>query len=447
MPMHDRLPPFSEGDEQALLGCILLDPVRVMDLCQREKITPSHFYVPQTKCVYEHCLGFCAGKGAKYLNMLNLATFMEGEIQRIGGSVYLERLIDITLTASHAPYHVGIVKQKWMARAVIECGRQAEALAYESDNGWDVLAKAQALFLDIDYTSTLTDANEIWKHVEKQWDDAESGIMPGIPSPWKKMDNTTGGPPIGLSTALAAPRASRKSYLLAQWAMYLGEQKIPGGYFPFEDGNVITMARMISMHAGLSAYHLRIGRAGEEKIAKAKHASKHVVGLPIGWHGRRGLDTDQLEAIVASGVARHKWKWVFGDAFKDLKRNYNRNGNEEDARQSKHLADIAERYQVAVVFTHHVVKLASRSQKEDDKPLIMDDLRGFGGILDDARQVIFVQRSGDRYALDIQKNSHGKEGYIELRLVDENIGLFAEADAEKKEQPEPVKESQDSMPF
>ena len=43
-PSSERIPPYNEEAERAVLGSALLDAARVVDLCVENQITPESFY-------------------------------------------------------------------------------------------------------------------------------------------------------------------------------------------------------------------------------------------------------------------------------------------------------------------------------------------------------------------------------------------------------------------
>ena len=429
--MDRRMPLFNENEERSLLGAVLVDPVVLLDLCHREKVTPEYFYVPAHRMIYEAMLDYAAKHGAGSISNVSLSDHMK-DIERVGGAVMLDRLVDNCMTVAHSEYHIANIKDAWLKRSVINAARLTEEICYEDNTGLEALAKAQAMFIDIDHVRRMTDPHEIAMKVVQQWEDAENGIAYGIPTPWKRFNMKTGSFPIGLSSALAATMGSGKSYVFCNMALHLGILGMPGGYFCFEDGNVRTMARMVSLYARLSAYHLMIGRAGKMRIQKGKEAMPDIEALPIGWHGERGMSTDDISAALARGKAKHGWTWAFLDGFKDIKRNYRSSKNDEDDRRSNALADMAEKYDIAIVTAHHITKQGGREQS-DDKPLVLQDLKGSGGILDDCRFITFLQKQGDEYMLDCQKTNHGKVGSVDLLMPDTDVRLFIEKELPEDE--------------
>lgn len=107
-----RVPPHSEEAERGVLGSILLDSARVMDICIERQISPEAFYVPAHRIVYEVMLDL-----AKLAAAIDILTVTEklrtaGGLDSIGGTVFLDRLIDSTPTAAHAEYYAEIVRRK-----------------------------------------------------------------------------------------------------------------------------------------------------------------------------------------------------------------------------------------------------------------------------------------------------------------------------------------------
>ncbi|NQT93212.1 MAG: replicative DNA helicase, partial [Lentisphaerae bacterium] len=74
----ERVPPYSEEAERGVLGSILLDGGRVMDLCIEMQITPDSFFVPAHRHIYDAMTAIAREAGA--IDVLTVA-----ERLRIGG--------------------------------------------------------------------------------------------------------------------------------------------------------------------------------------------------------------------------------------------------------------------------------------------------------------------------------------------------------------------------
>src|SRR3989339_570682 len=96
-----RVPPHSEEAERGVLGSVLLDSARVMDICVERQISPESFYVPAHRIVYEAMLDLSNQAAAIDILTVTDKLKMAGGLESIGGTVFLDRLIDSTPTAAH----------------------------------------------------------------------------------------------------------------------------------------------------------------------------------------------------------------------------------------------------------------------------------------------------------------------------------------------------------
>ncbi len=113
----DRVPPYSEEAERGVLGSIILDPARVLTLCHAAGLNAASFYVPAHQVVFEAF----ASMDAKTIDLVTLGEHLKarGEMDKVGGPQFLERLVDKTPTPAHAQFYNDIVAEKEKRRALI----------------------------------------------------------------------------------------------------------------------------------------------------------------------------------------------------------------------------------------------------------------------------------------------------------------------------------------
>ena len=97
-----RTPPYSEDAEQSVLGSILLDAERVLDLAVGTGIRPESFHVPQLRCVYEAMLEMW--RAGRPIDILTVAEKlkMRGDFDKSGDGFDVDQLVDAVPTAAHA---------------------------------------------------------------------------------------------------------------------------------------------------------------------------------------------------------------------------------------------------------------------------------------------------------------------------------------------------------
>ena len=146
-----RVPPYSEEAERGVLGSILLDAARVLDLCVENGLaTPESFYVPAHRTLYG-VLQQMSSKG-EVVDMLTVLERLraEGLLDGVGGAGFLEKLVDATPTAAHAEYYIDIVRQKALLRRALDCVREVERECYEQQAPADqIVAESEQKFLAV----------------------------------------------------------------------------------------------------------------------------------------------------------------------------------------------------------------------------------------------------------------------------------------------------------
>jgi len=141
----ERQPPYSEEAEKGVIGSALLEPARVLDLLIEAKVTDKDFFSPAHQRIFL-AIGELYGRG-KIIDTLTVAEKIGAEnLDQIGGSTYLDRLIDSTPTAYHAEDYIEILKQKSLSRMIIGVSKDIEGRAYKSDDPEELRSKAEAAF-------------------------------------------------------------------------------------------------------------------------------------------------------------------------------------------------------------------------------------------------------------------------------------------------------------
>ena len=139
--------PSSVEAEKGLLGSILLAPDRIMT--EQAWLRPSHFYHPSHAEIFEEISAMREAR--KPVDFISLTQWLEdrGELEKVGGAVYVTELFTYVPTASNASYYAELVKQKSIARSVIDFGRQLIADAIDPDKQEDLLARVKSALADI----------------------------------------------------------------------------------------------------------------------------------------------------------------------------------------------------------------------------------------------------------------------------------------------------------
>ncbi|MFC1498870.1 replicative DNA helicase [Verrucomicrobiota bacterium] len=438
----DRVPPYSEEAEKGVLGSILLDSARVMDICIERQIVSESFYVPAHRYVFEAMLDM-VGQGAA-IDVLTVTERLKtsGRLDSIGGAVFLDRLIDSTPTAAHAEYYIDIIRQKHLLRCVINCAQEAERSCFVSEESADlVLGRVEQAFLDITerqhgfVLSWEKSVKQTMKHVEKILD-TKHGLS-GISTGFEDLDRVL----LGLRSSEMVVLAARPSMGKTSLAMNIAENVAlgkgadktprPVGVFSLEMSMDALVLRMLCSHAGVSSFKLTQGYANSATAhGKLAQAASVLSKAQMFLDDTGGLDVLELRARARRMKKKHDIQLIVIDYLQLLhSREYARQGRQvETSVISGHLKSMAKELKIPVL----VLSQLSRAPDQRDKlgKPKLSDLRDSGAIEQDADVVCMLRRpckyeSDPQYEkkelaiIDVAKQRNGPTGEIEMNFEED----------------------------
>ncbi|OVE73787.1 hypothetical protein BVX94_02860 [bacterium B17] len=305
----ERTPPYSEEAEQGVLGSILIDSTRVMDICLERQIEPESFYVPANRTIYASLMEMMT-RGV-VCDMVTVVDHLKstGKLDSVGGPIYIERLIDATPTAAHAEYYIDIVRQKHLLRCIIDCAREAERECYSTDDKADVvLSKTEQSFLDITERQHgfmmpwNTAVKETMQHVENIYNG--SATLGGIPTGFQNLDEKA----LGLRPSEMIVLAARPSMGKTSLAMNIAENIALGrgnvkdamsvGIFSLEMAQEALVLRMLCSTAEVSSSKLTKGYVDQNAHRRLIQAASDLSKAPIYLDDTGGLDIHNSTAFT-----------------------------------------------------------------------------------------------------------------------------------------------------
>lgn len=127
----DKLPPANIEAEQAILGCLMLDPNalgRIVNLLPVEA-----FFIRAHQKIYSSCLELREkGKPNDYLHLLDWLT-EKNQIDEVGGSTVLATLLNRTVSAVNVDHYAELVYDKFLWRQIIKLGGDITEIGYDPD--------------------------------------------------------------------------------------------------------------------------------------------------------------------------------------------------------------------------------------------------------------------------------------------------------------------------
>jgi len=453
-----RVPPYSVEAEKGVLGSILLDASRVMDLCIGEGLVAESFYVEAHRRLFDEFVTMQRNSVA--IDLLTAIDHLRsaGRLDFLGGSAFLEALVDATPTAAHAEYYIDIVRQKYLLRAVIDCARLAERKCHESNQSADVIVgETEQAFLNIterqhgqlhDWTQTI---RRTMDHVERLFQIGPGGVA-GMPAGLLNLDRKLRGLQPGEVTVLAARPSMGKTSLAMniaecvscgrdmQGRMMKGDYGRPNpvAIFSLEMSQEALALRMLCGMASVPAFQIDSGIGNAQKITQQiTRAASQLSKAPIYVDDTGGLDVMELRARARRMKKKYGVKLIVVDYLQLLNcRESARQGRQlETAAVSSNLKAMAKELKLPVLVLSQLSRAPEQRGDKGAKPKL-SDLRDSGAIEQDADVVLLLRRPC-RYPsdpefedktlaiVDVAKHRNGPTGEVRLNF-EESLTRFSD---------------------
>ncbi len=458
-----RVPPHSAEAERGVLGSILLDAARVMDLCIEAGLIPDSFHLPALRTLF---VALCEmSRDGTAIDLVTVAERLRGmdRLETVGGVALLEALIDATPTAAHAEYYIDIVRQKHLLRCVIDCSREAEQACYEEDQSADlVLSRAEQAFLGI--TERQHGLLQPWpgaikatmERIDRLFALGPGGFT-GVSTGFRNLDRVLRGLRPGEMIVLAARPSMGKTSLAmnicenvalgqdADRRQQKGEHGKPRavGVFSLEMSQESLAMRMLCARAEVAAFQLDSGLISPQKVStQLTRAASTLSKAALFVDDTGGLDVMELRARARRLKRKEGIELLMIDYLQLLNcREMARQGRQlETAAISAQLKAMAKELKVPVVVLSQLSRAPEQRSEKSGKPKL-SDLRDSGAIEQDADVVLLLRRpcrypdnsedSADQTLaiVDVAKHRNGPTGEVRLNFEEKFTRFFDRSDA------------------
>ncbi len=437
----DRIPPHSEDAERGILGSMMVDASRAVDLAIEREIRRESFYIPAHQQIFQVIVDL--HDNGRPVDLLTVGQRMRdlNILDGLGGMPFLEGLMDATPTSAALDYYIDIVRQKYILRRVIDASREAVDACYRAEETADlILDRSEQNLFDIADNQRRTvvpwkDAiNETMEHIEAIFQN-KSGVT-GVPTGYADIDRLTGGFQPSDMVIIAARPSMGKTSLAMNIAEYVAMGEVsdhkarPVAIFSLEMPREALVKRMLCSRADIASDRLRKGMLTGDMHRRLCQAAADLQRASLYVDDSAGLEVVELRARARRLKKQYGIQLVVIDYLQML--NYSLKSGEgrqrETAAISASLKAMAKELKIPVV----VLSQLSRAPETRDKTAVpkLSDLRDSGSIEQDADVVMLLRRpckykddseSGDKTLaiVDVAKHRNGPTGEIRLNFIDE----------------------------
>lgn len=429
----NRTPPHDEESERAILGSILLEPSNQY-LCIEAGVTDKTFYIPCHRTVYGVICELCSLGFAIDVTTVSARLKNTGCLEAVGGSVYLDKLIDATPTASHAAYYIEIARKNEMLREAISLSREMEERAYEGENPRTLLASGVIKISDtLNASRKQRTPESFWKeHIERRNRAKERGqvgypiAMPdemgSIINSWVPPDNIV----------IGAKSSAGKTFLMLNEAMPQAEAGVPCAIFSTDMTEYQLRQRMAAKYADVNAFKFGKPYWSELDASKIDEAYEKINKWPIYFNDDSNATCDDLISWGTAMVAKYKIKFLFADFIQQLNRTHAE--RRDDLRiavgeWSKRIKSFGKRFNVVTFIISQLSRYGEKAAEKTPQVPNKEALKETGDLEQNADIVMLLAFAPDRLkaeftfenpiwdlVLNVDKQRDGPTGMIDLCL-------------------------------
>jgi replicative DNA helicase len=440
-----RLPPQAIEVEQAVLCAMLLEKEAIAKAI--ESVDETYFYKESHRKIYLTIVQLFDKHEAADLYTISEALKKNGQLEEVGGAYYLAELSNSAPSAANIEYHLNIVKEKAIARKLINVCNDVLHDSYDQAKGADLLLDdaEKAIFeisekrLKKGFESINPLLHTTFERIEELYHTTKTGVT-GIASNYKKLDEVTAGFQKAEFVVLAGrPSMGKTAFALNIARNTAVEDKIPVGFFSLEMSAEALVLRLLCMESMVNQNNVRTGKLSADDL---KRLSQHVGVLdeaPIYIDDSPGLNVLQLRSKARRLVAEKNVQLFVVDYLQLMESPREENRQQEITKISRSLKNLAKELNIPVIALSQLSR-AVETRDKSRKPQL-SDLRESGAIEQDADVVMFVYRpeyyninefedgSGSTYnkcEIIIGKQRNGPTGNVKLTFLKE-FGKFADA--------------------
>jgi replicative DNA helicase len=424
-PERLNVPPQHIEAEESLLSAILVDNTALLEVV--ETLTPSDFYRTAHHKIFAAMSDlFNRGEPVDVVT-LNNSLKEKGQLEAVGGPVYLARLLDAVPLAVNAQHYARIVHDKAVLRRLIEKANAITKRCFQEQGGADdIIDFAEASIFEVTEKKARQAFYPLSKLIDSNIDFLEEkqknkSLVTGVPTGFSQLDNLTSGLQNSDLIILAARPSMGKTALALNIARNAAvEAGVPVAIFSLEMSKEQLSLRLLCAEARIDSSRLRSGFFSMEDWERLTDAAGVLSAAPIFID-----DSPSLSAMEVRAKARRlKMDKNIGLIIIDyLQLMQGRAGAErrdlEISEISRSLKALAKEINLPVIALSQLNRMLE--QRNDRRPRL-SDLRESGALEQDADVVAFIYR--DEVYNKEENNPH--KGTAEIILAKQRNGPTGE---------------------
>ncbi|HID95122.1 MAG TPA: replicative DNA helicase [Candidatus Latescibacteria bacterium] len=435
--VYERVPPQADDIERAVLGAMLIDRQAVSKVI--EILDESCFYRNAHRKIYQAIIAlFERDEPADQITVAEELR-KRGQLEDVGGVLFLATLVRDIPTAANVEYHARIVLDKALLRRLITLSSQIATECYEeAGDVFELIDRAEQMIFSLSerrlkrgFLPLESILHETFEAIEKSHH--KPGGVIGVPTGFTKLDELTAGLQASdLIVVAGRPSMGKTAFGLNIARNAAVETKVPVGIFSLEMAGHQVAQRLLCAEARVDSHLVRTGRLPDHAWSRLSIAVGGLAEAPIFVDDTPALSILELRAKARRLQAEHNVGLIIIDYLQLMTGPTRAESRQQEISIiSRSLKALAKELNVPVLAISQLSR-AVEARGGDHRPQLFD-LRESGAIEQDADVVLFIYRP-ERYGIteDAQGNSlkgvaeiiigkqrHGPTGTVHLTWLDQ----------------------------
>lgn len=435
-----KVQPQARELEEAVLGALMLEKDSYSIIS--DILKPDSFYDETHQIIYQAIIHLAVRQAP--IDMLTVIEELrkEGNLDRVGGPVYIAQLTEKVASAAHIEFHARIIAQKYLARELISFSSNVTQKAFdETSDVDDLMQEAESKLFEISQRNVKKDVTQIDPVIKEAIKLVEiAGSRPeglsGLQTGFDRLDKITSGwQNSDLVIIAARPAMGKTAFVLSMAKNMAVSFNYPVALFSLEMSNVQLVNRLIVNTCEIPGEKIKNGQLEPYEWEQLDFKIKELYGAPLYVDDTPSLSVFELRTKARRLVREHGIKIIIIDYLQLMNASGMNFGSREQevSTISRSLKGLAKELNIPIIALSQLNRgVESRTGSEGKRPQL-SDLRESGAIEQDADMVCFIHRpeyykifEDDRgnsllglAEIIIAKHRNGATGDVQLRFKSE----------------------------
>ncbi|MFA6334963.1 MAG: replicative DNA helicase [Bacteroidales bacterium] len=399
-----KKPPQAVDIEEAVLGALMLEPNAAPDIV--DVIVPECFYKESNRKIFTAIVSLTRKHAPVDIFTISEELKNIGELESVGGTVYLSQLSMKIGAAAHIDYHSKILLQKYIQRELIAISYEVQRDSFDDTISVDdLLDTTQQKIFTLSDRNMKRDTQHIDSVIDQAIDDLQSTQLredglSGVPSGYTSIDRVTlGWQPSDLIIIAARPSVGKTAFVLTMARNMSVEHNVPVAFFSLEMSSLQLAKRLMISETGLEADKIKGGKKMADYEWEQLHSKiSQLVKAPLYIDDTPSLSIYEFRSKARRLVSNAGVKMIVIDYLQLMTGPPELKGmrEQEVSSISRSLKSIAKELNIPIIALSQLSR-AVETRGGAKRPQL-SDLRESGAIEQDADIVMFIHRP-DYYGL------------------------------------------------